>query len=398
MVRLLPALVAALSLLGSSCIVGTKLRDDAGAIEKKIATAMEIGSRRCAPVDLATAQSHLEFLHYELEEGDYRRATFHRERAAKSIERALEITDPDKCADTQVLIVEPADRDGDGITDDVDQCPDEPEDIDGFEDENGCPDPDNDGDTVLDIDDKCPMVAGDPANEGCPVEDRDGDGIPDAADQCPDIPEDLDGNEDTDGCPEEEVVDQDGDGILDPDDACPLEPGTVENRGCPLRDRDGDTVTDDIDQCPDVPGTPPTGCPTRVLVVKTDNKIEIKKQILFDTGKASIKRGTSFEILDQVASVMKSNPGIKVVIEGHTDSRGKADYNLKLSDDRAASVRDALVERGVVEERMESIGYGESKPIASNRTRKGRAANRRVEFNIVQNDSDGDSGAGTDDE
>ncbi|MEL6545031.1 MAG: OmpA family protein [Myxococcota bacterium] len=399
------------------CVVGAKLREDAVAIDKKIASAMELGARRCAPAELATAQSHLEFLRYELEEGDYQRASFHREKSLTNVDRALQVTDPEKCADTRVLILN--DRDGDGIADDIDQCPDEPEDIDGFEDENGCPDPDNDGDTVLDVDDGCPMVAGDPVNRGCPVEDRDGDGIPDEADQCPDIPEDIDGNEDEDGCPEDENMDQDGDGILDgqdkcptepedmdlfededgcPDvdndldtvldveDACPIEAGSPANQGCPSSDRDGDGVQDDVDQCPDVPGTKANGCPRRVLVVKTDTKIEIKKQINFVSGKADIRGRLSFEILDQVAAVMVSNPKLRIVIEGHTDDRGSADYNLRLSDDRANSVRDALIERGVGSSRMDAIGYGEAKPISSNRTRQGRAANRRVEFNIVQSD------------
>ena len=403
---------------------GARMQADASVIEKKIATARERGAYRCAPRELAKAEAHFDFLKYELGEGDFRRAEWHHRASLENIERALKITDPEKCAEKRVLIAEDkpiiitkTDTDGDGILDDVDQCPDEPEDFDQFEDENGCPDPDNDGDTVLDKDDKCPNEPGDPKNEGCPVHDDDGDGIPNDIDKCPKIPEDLDGNEDHDGCPEEENVDTDGDGILDtvdkcpeepedfddiededgcpdPDndgdgvldivDACPLQPGPQSNSGCPVTDRDGDTVMDDVDQCPDVPGPPPRGCPKRVLVVKTADKIEIKKQINFQTGKAIIKGATSFLILDQVSEVMKSNPEIKVVIEGHTDSRGAADYNLRLSDDRARSVRAALIERGVAEDRMEAIGYGESKPIASNQTRSGRALNRRVEFNIVQ--------------
>ncbi len=409
--------VALAALSSAACVLGAKLREDAKLIEKKIANAREAGSYRCAPKQLATAEAHLEFLRYELDMGDFRRAQRHHRAALENINRALEITDPNECADKRVLIMTPTDRDGDGILDDADQCPDEPEDIDTFEDEDGCPDPDNDADTVLDVADKCPLEPGDPAHEGCPVNDRDGDGIADENDQCPDIPEDLDGNEDQDGCPEEENVDRDGDGILDdvdkcPDDpedldqfededgcpdpdndqdtvldvvdGCPIQPGPPSNNGCPVQDRDGDGVTDDVDQCPDVPGPPPKGCPRRLLVVKTDDKIEIKKQIRFETNKATIRGRISFEILDQVASVMKSNPGIKVVIEGHTDSVGPADYNLRLSDSRANAVRDALIERDVESARMEAIGYGESKPIASNRSRRGRAANRRVEFNIVQ--------------
>ncbi|MEE8410331.1 MAG: OmpA family protein [Myxococcota bacterium] len=421
------ALLALVVLGGFSCVFGAKLREDARLIEQKIANAREAGAYRCAPEHLAIAEANLEFLDYELSMGDFRRASRHHTAALENINRALQITDPNVCAEKRVLIQEDrpviitkTDRDGDGILDDVDQCPDEPEDFDGFEDENGCPDPDNDGDTVLDVDDKCPMEPGDPANHGCPVNDRDGDGIPDAIDQCPDIPEDLDGHEDEDGCPEEENLDSDGDGILDdvdqcpqepedfdqfqdedgcpdPDndgdtvldvvDACPLDPGSPQNNGCPVRDRDGDGVNDDVDQCPDVPGPPPKGCPKRVLVVVKGDKIEIKKQIKFETNKATIRGRISFEILDQVGSVLKSKPNIKVVIEGHTDSVGPAAYNLQLSDDRAKSVREALIERGIDGGRMEAIGYGESKPIASNRSRKGRAANRRVEFKIVQSDN-----------
>ncbi|MFC1611149.1 OmpA family protein [Myxococcota bacterium] len=413
-------ILAVIALGSISCVIGAKLREDAKLIEKKIANARERGSYRCAPNELAKAEAHLEFLQYELQMGDFRRAQRHHRAALENITRALDITDPNECAEKRVLIMTDADRDGDGILDVDDQCPDEPEDVDTWQDEDGCPDPDNDADTVLDVADKCPLQAGDPANDGCPIDDRDGDGIPDATDQCPDIPEDLDGHEDEDGCPDEENLDSDGDGILDnvdkcptepedidqfededgcpdPDndqdtvldvvDGCPLQPGPPENNGCPVQDRDGDGINDDVDQCPDVPGLAPTGCPKRVLVVKTDDKIEIKKQIKFETNKATIKGRISFEILDQVGAVMKSNPTIKVVIEGHTDSVGPADYNLRLSDSRANSVRDALVEREVASDRMEAIGYGESKPIASNRSRRGRAANRRVEFKIVQSDA-----------
>ena len=328
-------------LLGcAGCALSGRLHEQVQLIGKKVANARERGAYRCAPAELARAESHLEFLEYELDEGDYRRAEFHQRIALTNVEKALEITDPDRCAEKRVLILD-QDRDGDGITDDSDQCPDEPEDFDNFEDENGCPDPDNDADTVLDIDDKCPNEAGDPANRGCPLNDRDGDGVEDDVDQCPDIPEDLDGNQDEDGCPEEEDLDSDGDGILDnvdqcprdpedqdgfededgcpdPDndkdgvldgvDSCPLQPGPASTNGCPVTDRDGDTVTDDVDQCPDVPGKPPNGCPRRVLVVKTNDKIEIKRQINFETAKAVIRGRISFEILDQVSSVLKSKP------------------------------------------------------------------------------------------
>ena len=124
------------------------------------------------------------------------------------------------------------DRDGDGVGDDRDQCPDEPEDFDGFQDDDGCPDPDNDKDGVLDVDDRCPNIPG-PAPDGCPranaSNDRDGDGIPDNVDKCPDAPEDKDGFEDADGCPD---PDNDKDGILDVNDKCPNNPGRKPD-GCP---------------------------------------------------------------------------------------------------------------------------------------------------------------------
>ena len=311
-----------------------------------------------------------------------------------------------------------ADRDHDGVPDISDQCPDEPEDRDGFQDSDGCPDPDNDADTVADVLDKCPNEPGDPKNHGCPLLDRDSDGLADDYDDCPDIPEDIDGVADADGCPEDDTLDNDNDGILnyydacpnapedrdgfqdadgcpDPDndmdtvvdavDACPLQPGPPASNGCPVLDRDGDGVNDEVDRCPDIPGPAPGGCPKRVLVVKTGSKIEIKKQINFAPNKAIIKTGDgSYLILNQVAAVLKSNPTIRVIIEGHTDTNGLADRNLKLSDDRAHAVRTALIELGIDGSRLEAVGFGEAKPIAANKTAKGRAMNRRVEFNIVQ--------------
>jgi OmpA-OmpF porin, OOP family len=126
-----------------------------------------------------------------------------------------------------------SDRDGDGIADAVDKCPDAPEDFDGFEDEDGCPEPDNDHDGVLDLNDRCPNEPGPGVNGGCPFvanSDRDADGVADQNDKCPDDPEDRDGFQDSDGCPD---PDNDGDGILDVNDKCPMEPGPVSKGGCP---------------------------------------------------------------------------------------------------------------------------------------------------------------------
>lgn len=414
------AIVALVALSG--CRYGPMMRGDAVQIAKRLDQARENGAYNCAPKELARAEAHLEFLEYELDEGDYQRASWHHRAASQNADTALSITDPDKCADREVVIASAApviikstDRDLDGIHDDVDQCPDEPEDIDTFQDIDGCPDPDNDADMVLDINDVCPLEPGSVQTRGCPVPDRDGDGIGDDVDQCVNEPEDLDGFEDLDGCPEADDMDQDGivdledkcptepedmdgyldedgcpepdndeDGVLDMADLCPIQPGPVANAGCPVADRDGDGVNDEVDQCPDVPGHAPTGCPKRVLVEVQGSHIKIKEKINFELNGSSIAAGLSFEIIDQVYHVFKSNPGIRVKIEGHTDSSGAADYNLKLSDARAHAVRNALIARGIAADRLEAIGYGESKPIESNSSSSGRASNRRVEFNIIK--------------
>ncbi len=199
------------------------------------------------------------------------------------------------------FIFEPSigDRDGDGLNDDVDQCPDEPEDFDGFADEDGCPDPDNDRDGILDVDDECPMVPedrdGDADEDGCPEGnegDRDGDGILDEVDQCPDDPEDRDGFQDEDGCPD---PDNDQDGILDTDDLCPNDPEDRDNfedeDGCPDPDNDQDRILDVDDSCPNDPETyngfeDEDGCPDRGSVVIEENQIVILEKIYFETDSA----------------------------------------------------------------------------------------------------------------
>jgi outer membrane protein OmpA-like peptidoglycan-associated protein len=311
----------------------------------------------------------------------------------------------------------PKDRDGDGITDNLDKCPDQPEDKDGFQDEDGCPDPDNDGDGILDTADKCPNEAGPMTNYGCPVKDQDGDGIMDDKDQCPtqpgpaanngcpwgdkdgdgitddkdkcpNEPEDKDGFQDDDGCPD---LDNDGDGIPDLKDKCPNEPedkdGFQDDDGCPDPDNDGDGILDDKDECPNQPGPAETkGCPKKyTMVVVTKDKIEIKKQIKFATGSSKIVGAESEQILRDVAQALKDNPQIKKIrIEGHTDSVGDDTFNLKLSQGRANSVMAALLRLGIDPGRMEAVGFGETRPIASNSTAAGKAENRRTEFNIVE--------------
>jgi len=212
------------------------------------------------------------------------------------------------------------DRDGDGIPDDVDLCPNDPEDKDGFEDVDGCPDYDNDND-----------------------------GIYDAQDQCPDKAEDRDGFADMDGCPD---ADNDKDGIADADDACPNNPEVVNG----YKDSDG---------CPD------------------EKPQEIKQTLVlrgvnFKTASAELLE-ESYYVLEQVYNSLEAYPDVRVEIGGHTDDQGGNDYNLALSYDRAKSVVSYLVMRGIDATRLVARGYGEERPVTSNATAEGRAKNRRVE-------------------
>jgi len=293
------------------------------------------------------------------------------------------------------MVFEPnvGDRDGDGIKDDLDKCPDAPEDFDGFEDEDGCPDPDNDHDGIPDIDDKCPDIPEDKNGvqdaDGCPegnLDDRDGDGIKDDVDKCPDEPEDGDGFEDADGCPD---PDNDRDGILDVDDLCPNEPedkdGFEDADGCPDPDNDHDRIPDKDDKCPNEPETyngveDADGCPDHGVATRVDDGILILKPINFEYDKAVIKQD-SYYILDAVVATMNGNPDIaQIEVQGHTDERGDDAYNLELSERRAAAVMAYLVEHGVAAARLTSRGYGETQPIDKHHNEAAYRKNRRVDF------------------
>ncbi len=301
------------------------------------------------------------------------------------------------------IVFEPniGDRDGDGIKDDVDQCPDEPEDFDQFEDEDGCPEPDNDRDGILDVDDKCPNIPEDKDGfqdeDGCPEgnkNDRDGDGILDDVDKCPDDPEDFDQFQDEDGCPD---PDNDQDGILDVDDLCPNDPedkdGFEDEDGCPDLDNDKDRILDKDDKCPNEPETyngfeDEDGCPDRGRVVVTDTSIEILDMVYFELDKAVIKK-ESYPILDAVAATLQGNPSISLIeIQGHTDEQGNDAYNLDLSDRRAAAVKKYMVDKGVEDKRLTSQGYGETQPLVREKNQAAYAKNRRVAFLILKRATD----------
>ena len=254
------------------------------------------------------------------------------------------------------------DTDKDGVADKDDQCPNEPGTMATF----GCPDTDGDG--IIDSKDKCVNQKGSIAMEGCP--DRDGDGVADAEDNCPDVK----GLAQFKGCP-----DTDGDGIIDGLDACPDKSGPASTNGCP--DTDGDGVHDGIDQCVKVPGPASNnGCP--VLKKEVTQLFQKALQgIQFETGKATIKP-LSFGILNAIVKVMKENPSYKLFIAGHTDNVGEDEMNMTLSKERAASVANYLIKGGVDPLRISSEGFGETKPVDTNDTPKGRTLNRRVEFKV----------------
>ncbi|MBX5482043.1 MAG: OmpA family protein [Myxococcaceae bacterium] len=210
------------------------------------------------------------------------------------------------------------DRDGDGVADDVDGCPDVPEDNDGFEDDDGCPDPDNDRDGVLDVEDACPDLPGARELDGCP--DRDGDEVPDNIDRCPD------------------------------------QAGPAENEGCPF-----------------------TGPP---FVELEPERLRLKANVLFETGQARIRPQSFAILDEVARVLKEHPEVGPVTIEGHTDNRGGAAYNRDLSTRRARAVLEYLVRKGIDRKRLRAKGYGEDSPIAPNDTPLGRAKNRRVEFTL----------------
>jgi outer membrane protein OmpA-like peptidoglycan-associated protein len=218
------------------------------------------------------------------------------------------------------------------------------------------------------------MEPGAVETRGCPVLDKDGDGVPDPKDSCPDVA----GLKVLAGCP-----DTDADGLADADDKCPDRAGPKDNGGCPDADKDGDTVVDRADRCPDQFGAPPEGCPKKYTLVEVKReKIEIKQQVHFATAKHRVLPD-SYKLLDQVVSVLNDFPKMRISIEGHTDSVGGEVMNMRLSERRSEAVLDYLVSKGISPDRLEAVGYGPTKPIASNKTAVGRAKNRRTEFRIV---------------
>lgn len=268
-----------------------------------------------------------------------------------------------------VVAAKAVDSDGDGIMDKKDRCPS----VRGVA-PTGCP-ADADKDGIADAQDRCPQVPGIAANGGCPA-DADKDGVPDNVDKCPN----QRGSKQYAGCPP--PADADKDGVADKDDKCPRLKGTAANGGCPP-DSDGDGVYDAQDKCPNERGVASNkGCP-EVKLEAAEQKLlqEVTKGVQFETASANLK-GTSNRVLNQLSNLMKKYPNSSLTIAGHTDSQGDAEKNLKLSGDRANACLEFLKNKGIAANRMNARGYGQTQPKATNDTPQGRRTNRRVEFTL----------------
>ncbi|MGH7271210.1 MAG: OmpA family protein, partial [Polyangiaceae bacterium] len=254
----------------SGCAEGPALRGKIRGLSTTVADAQRGGAMRCAPRELAVAKSELEFADIDLDQGELSNALVHLSKAEPNAHAALAMSPSNQCLPHEAAPapapIADLDSDGDGIPDSRDQCILEPEDKDGYLDDDGCPDIDNDGD-----------------------------GIPDSKDQCPNAPEDFDGFKDDDGCPD---PDNDGDGVPDVDDFCPNTPGIAagDKPGCPKKSN---------------------------FIVITAKEIRITQQIQFEFNKAVIKPGVSYKILDEVVDVLDENPKIDLEVQGHTDNVGK---------------------------------------------------------------------------
>ena len=292
--------------------------------------------------------------------------------------------------------VVPQDADKDGILDKEDHCKTEREDFDGYEDYDGCPEPDNDSDFILDAKDNCPNDAEDKDGfedeDGCPDVDNDKDGYIDTKDKCPDQAEDMNGYEDHDGCPDGDK-DGDLDGVPDIKDLCPTKKedidGFEDEDGCPDEDNDQDGIPDVKDKCPLVKEVynkfkDEDGCADTKPrpIIEKKSKI-ILKGVNFATGSAKLTND-SYDDLEEIADQIIANPGALIEIRGYTDSRGSRRGNIKLSKRRAKAVMDALIDMGVKRSQLRYKGFGPKSPIATNKTASGRAKNRRIEMYRVK--------------
>lgn len=325
------SLIVVVALLAGACAGGSVTLEQAVMMQRRVEAMLSSGGYSCAPRELALARANVEFARVELEQGEPSRAAEHLAEADLQTRAAEQLSAATRCVPNPAQQPAPAtdapDADHDGSSDAEDTCPSEPEDRDGHLDMDGCPDPDNDGDHV-----------------------------PDASDRCPDQPESADGA-DGDGCPPASS-DRDGDGVEDSLDACPDVAGSLASKGCLRGKYRGVDVT--------------------------DTALRLTEPVAFE-GDTERLSPESFAVLDTVAQILADNPNMTLEVQGHTDSRGEPDVNQRVSQQRAESVTKYLQGRGVAAARLTAKGYGETRPIESNRTSQGRAINRRVE--LVRTDS-----------
>jgi OOP family OmpA-OmpF porin len=321
------ACCAALLLAFMGC-AGEQLRDRArlSKLEHTIEDVIQAGAYVCAPHELALARANAEFARVELIQGNPERAAEHMVEAEQNAGAARVLSPKDRCQATAVPVPDlssdaASDSDGDGIPDAADRCPSEPEDYDGTLDADGCRDPDDDDD-----------------------------GIDDAADRCPKQAEDWDGFEDEDGCPD---LDNDADGVNDDRDACPFDPGPAQQDGCARTEYPGVTIS--------------------------EKELRLATPLEFETRTATI-RSVSFATLDALVLLLQERPRITLEIAAHTDSQGDPGANLQLTQEQANAVARYLAEHGINASRLTARGYGDTRPIESNSTSRGRAINRRLEL------------------
>lgn len=241
---------------------------------------------------------------------------------------------------------------------------------------------DSDNDGVLDRDDRCPGTAPGIAvdRKGCEL-DSDGDTVPDSKDSCAGTPKGA--KVDASGC----ELDSDGDTVPDSRDSCANTPANtpVDATGCPEAaprvetDSDGDTVLDSADSCPET--TPGVEVDAKGCEVVSERIV--LRGVKFRTGSSRIEP-KSYPIIDRAAQILKTNPHLKVEVQGYTDSVGSVSSNVRLSQARAKAVYDYLVKNGIAADRLSYKGYGPKNPIATNDTAEGRAENRRIEFKIIK--------------
>jgi len=327
--RLAPCAALALTI---GCAQAIALDNDLVRVERRLELALGGGAYYCAPRELAQARAHLDFARVDHEQGEPGAARAHLSSAELNVRAAERLSPASRCASPTDASPEQhgvfnrgdePDADLDGVPDSADSCPAGVEDIDGALDTDGCPDPDNDLDGILDTIDQCPFQA-----------------------------EDIDGRTDGDGCPDV-ASDPDSDGVDEPSDRCPNERGVASNQGCPRWHYPGAELT--------------------------STELRLTGPVLFEDTTATI-RSVSFPVLEVIVEVLKEHPTVSFEVQGHTDSQGDDAANVALTQARAEAVVRYLVQHGIEPSRLTARGYGETRPIESNRTSQGREVNRRVEL------------------